>query len=705
MKRTSLWVGVCAVLGVFLLMSTATAGSSTLLIESGQPAVGSERIWLSEALDNQDLDFFTDTLAPWHGQREVTFDGEDAARSAIYYMARPETGRQGNALPDAFQSYMGARIDGPAALQFHWKLASGDESTYDAAIFAIDQFDQFYLEGHVDWRAESVFVPDGPHFVTWTYLRNESNHTLDGAAWVDQVRARSLAMSLIRPAAGDLFYIHGDMPIEWDSDVALAGPDLRLELWDSLAKVADLGVVSEDSGRGATTVVVPDVPPRDDYTVRAVSVLMEGADRNPDYVSAGPIAIDRGVKVFAPAGGEVYEAGTAVRVEFFLAPVFAGSTARLELCRDGAVIADLGTAAAGVDGHGSAQVDLPGVPAGEGYAIRVHSQWLLEHGWDNAWAQSGSFAIYVPQPPVEIDVIRPETGDTWYPGCFGAIEWRVSDVALAGSAVKIELWRDGAKVADLCYGWNPEGHATTWCPVPDVEPGDDYTVRVYSAWLLDQGRNDVYGESAPFAIGAAVEVVSDLSGAIWTGCSIQRLHWRTYVPLAGTAVRIELWNGDGKVCNLRWDWAWDGDKDSRLFIPWVEPRSDYFIRVRSAWLSYTAHEPSYADSAVFGIGEPEWLQGGGWDGFGCRIGRRMKVDWSCDTELAGTAVRLELWHGNYKLRDLGVSWSAEGRGRFFFDVPDVPPSDGYQVRVVSLWLESEDMPDPVCGVVPIEIAP
>ena len=64
------------------------------------------------------------------------------------------------------------------------------------------------------------------------------------------------------------------------------------------------------------------------------------------------------------------------------------------------------------------------------------------------------------------------------------IHWQ-SEIDSAGTAVFLELWRGGLKVADLGDSWNPTGDDVTTRSLVGVPPGGVYRVRAISLWNAD----------------------------------------------------------------------------------------------------------------------------------------------------------------------------------------------------------------------------
>jgi hypothetical protein len=77
-------------------------------------------------------------------------------------------------------------------------------------------------------------------------------------------------------------------------------------------------------------------------------------------------------------------------------------------------------------------------------------------------------------------------------------------------------------------------------------------------------------------------------------------------------------------------------------------------------------------------------------------GGPMQIHWLCQTETAGTAVRLELWRGDAKTADLLDAWDPRGNGLDSVTLPPVAGGADYRVRAVSLFnpllFDLSDMP-------------
>ena len=126
---------------------------------------------LALALDTPGRTWSTVGNHPWQGVRDVSHDGDDAARSA------PVAGGQSSVLLTI--------VTGPAQCSFWWKVSS--ESGYDKLSFTLDGQSVHTISGAVDWEQKSLLVPAGTHTLSWTYAKDGSQDVGADAGWVDQV--------------------------------------------------------------------------------------------------------------------------------------------------------------------------------------------------------------------------------------------------------------------------------------------------------------------------------------------------------------------------------------------------------------------------------------------------------------------------------------------------------------------------------------
>ncbi len=69
-------------------------------------------------------------------------------------------------------------------------------------------------------------------------------------------------------------------------------------------------------------------------------------------------------------------------------------------------------------------------------------------------------------------------------GSKPAIRWQINR-EIGGKSVRFEVWRAGERVSEIGTAWDDGSHVgpvTSWITLPELEPGDDYQLRVVSAW-------------------------------------------------------------------------------------------------------------------------------------------------------------------------------------------------------------------------------
>lgn len=129
---------------------------------------------LEIAVNNSDLRWTNDAVAPWRGMTFVAHDGSAAGQSA--------------SLANSQRSTLRSAITGPGCLSFWWKVSS--ELGYDYLTFTCigaGVTNQFRISGEVDWQQKTVCIPAGVHTLEWTYSKDGSVSEGLDAAWVDEV--------------------------------------------------------------------------------------------------------------------------------------------------------------------------------------------------------------------------------------------------------------------------------------------------------------------------------------------------------------------------------------------------------------------------------------------------------------------------------------------------------------------------------------
>lgn len=178
-----------------------------------------------------------------------------------------------------------------------------------------------------------------------------------------------------------------------------------------------------------------------------------------------------------------------------------------------------------------------------------------------------------------------------------------------------------------------------------------------------------------------VHVESPNGGETWQSGMLQQVRWQTNPATAGTAIRVELWNSQGRVLDLGYDWSPVGDHVAEFYLPLLPSASDYRIRVVSTWNQQYYDE---SDQALTILGNPVRIRypngGETW-----HTGTIAYIHWDSNAAIAGTSVRLEVWRDSTYVRNLVVQWEPSGDGLVQIVVPFVPTGDNYRIRAVSTW--------------------
>jgi subtilisin family serine protease len=189
---------------------------------------------LSDAVDNQSLDWSTGGATPWRGQTAVTHDGADAACSTS--LDRTQT------------NWLRANVEGPATLGFWWKISS---SSLDRLWLSLDGTNLFYIAGETDWQFALAAIPTGQHDIQWVYQHQSSYLRGMNRCWVDEV--------VVTPATAQ--FVSGGMELLPDAlgGLRLNGPPGRLALTQTSTNLQDWVTVSTNlfTSHGTLEIRVP----------------------------------------------------------------------------------------------------------------------------------------------------------------------------------------------------------------------------------------------------------------------------------------------------------------------------------------------------------------------------------------------------------------------------------------------------------------
>jgi hypothetical protein len=104
-----------------------------------------------------------------------------------------------------------------------------------------------------------------------------------------------------------------------------------------------------------------------------------------------------------------------------------------------------------------------------------------------------------PPPPPPVQLLEPNGGETVTIGAPVEVQWARAESA--GTAFRVELWRNGQKVAELGIFLSEELSGANALTVPDVQPFEDYRLRLISIWMESQNDPLPYDESnGPIAV-------------------------------------------------------------------------------------------------------------------------------------------------------------------------------------------------------------
>ncbi len=181
------------------------------------------RIYRNERLDNADQNY------PWFGQTDEAFiqqAGHDAVQSSDIDNGDTAT----------FEVDFTTVGDQPEVISFAWKVSSersiivdgeGDVVKFDALTFFIDEVEQDFISGEVDWEEKSFTLQPGAHVLRWVYSKDGSVSQGQDAGWVDFVRTTSpdlLATNIdVSPILAEGEFLTAGAPFEVDVSITNQG--------------------------------------------------------------------------------------------------------------------------------------------------------------------------------------------------------------------------------------------------------------------------------------------------------------------------------------------------------------------------------------------------------------------------------------------------------------------------------------------------
>ncbi len=163
--------------------------------------------------------------------------------------------------------------------------------------------------------------------------------------------------------------------------------------------------------------------------------------------------------------------------------------------------------------------------------------------------------------------------------------------------------------------------------------------------------------------------------------SLVEVTWTSPIISAGTGVRIELWDGMGRLATLGYNWDPRGLHTTEVYLPLVPKASDYRVQVVSTWDSQH-YDLSDEPFTITGGAVRLHLPNGGevWNA------RTLQtIHWKTGLVTAGTGVEFELRATQGKVAELGFAWDPDGEDVNQIFIPNVPANSDYRVHITSTW--------------------
>ncbi|MBQ9430190.1 MAG: SUMF1/EgtB/PvdO family nonheme iron enzyme [Kiritimatiellae bacterium] len=161
---------------------TFTCGNSVQTHKFTQEAAQMPQLALSEALDNEFLEFSTSGDFPWYAQTAKSYDGVDAACCSMYSVSKC--------------GQIETTVTGPGRLSFWWYISG--KSHFDSLEFSVDgdnPLDPNYATGMFsDFEQRTFSISAGTHKIKWECKSTDSSYQsglvsayLDKVSWAPKV--------------------------------------------------------------------------------------------------------------------------------------------------------------------------------------------------------------------------------------------------------------------------------------------------------------------------------------------------------------------------------------------------------------------------------------------------------------------------------------------------------------------------------------
>ncbi len=411
--------------------------------------------------------------------------------------------------------------------------------------------------------------------------------------------------------------VDNDIELTVHGDPLIVGTVLRFELRQSGGGLIEtLGTTFDHTLTDQKwTTPLPHVARGVTYFIRVVSVYRQTSSQSPSTWDSSNFVLTNVqpyIQVLVPNGGgsAIAYPGTMSVLWTCLPDVF-GTSARIELWRGTSFVMTLGYKFdCGVDN--SVTINVPAVPSGTNYKIRVVSAWLESNpvsGIPVDDFSDGNISIDNSGIVLPFSVIAP-SGGTWSPntnGMFSAT-W-TSDPTIVGTAVRLELLNSSHQLVKVLGIANNAAINEALLPDPKIQASSRYFLRIVSIWLEGHPSFIVpYAVESPanFAINSKPAFSARQSMALGSPSSLLGIAWHSEWQNVGTAFRVQLHkksNPSGPQIDIGNLYIDMNDPEPSLPVD-ISPatlsmlasgETSYNVRLTSYWLEQIHAETPYID--------------------------------------------------------------------------------------------------------------
>jgi len=378
-----------------------------------------------------------------------------------------------------------------------------------------------------------------------------------------------------------------------------------------------------------------------------------------------PVASAAAIYVYAPNGGENWEAGTYQWIEWGYE--FIGPDVKIELYKGDSYQSTIVASTPKSPTYYEWTIPVTQQP-GNDYKVRITCLSTSTTDYSDDY-----FTIL---PPPVITVTSPTSKSVWTTGATYDITWTSS--GSVGDLVKIEYDYDfysSSTAVTIESLWSNTG-SYSWTIPYDITPRTDYLIRITSDHYVS-----IFGDSQLFTIeGPSVVVTSPTSSSVWTAGETYDITW-TSSGSVGSYVKMEYdydYYSSSTAVTIVSSTSNDGTY-SWTIPTTITPRTSYLIRITS-----TSYSSVYDDSSLFEIRAPTgtvavtsptsssvWTAGETYD-----------ITWT-SSGTVGSEVKIEYDYAYYSA-PVTITSSTSNDGSYSWMIPsDTTPRTNYLIRITS----------------------